>query len=1065
MKKLLLTSFVCLLAMLTYAQNLPINGIVIDSKTGDPIIGASVLIKNKQSGTITDFDGRFVLKVEKYPTTIIVKYIGYKSQEYVMKSGKEFTIRLSEDSELLDEVVVVGYGSMKKSDMSGAVASIKSKDLMTGNPSDLSQGLSGKIAGVQINQNDGAPGAGVSIQIRGANSFSTNTQPLFIVDGVPFDAGSTPSSDANSGNNQSFNALNFINPHDIESIEVLKDASATAIYGSRGANGVVLITTKRGEHGHDKVEFSSSFTISKVANRVNMLKPSTYASYINEETLNSAYYYGTPYGKLPYSGTWSYSLNADQTYNYNNGTYNPSPSDFNSPGIYTDEYGNKEVVGGSDWQDEIYQVGFSQEYNLSVSGGSDKGWYAFSGNYLDQSGTIKNSGMKRYSLRSNLGRKINKFLELGSNMSYTNSDTDFAKTSAYDYGVIRSSLIFPTTFAPDMDTTSSDELNWLAANPAEYVKSAKDNLKSINFFSSSYAQIQFLPYLKFRQNVGVSYTSQRRQTYYNRHTQEGKSPVNGKAGQSDSWWQSMTAESLVTFDKTFDKIHHINAVAGFTIEKAKSGYKSMTAANFPNDLTEAYDMSLGLDPGELQSGASDQALLSFLGRVNYTLKDKYIFTTSYRRDGSSKFSENNKWANFLSGAFAWRLSEEKFIKDLGLFSNLKWRVSYGQTGNQAISDYRTIPLLSVSNYPFGGSSSSGFSEVSWRGPVSADLKWETTDQYNVGIDLGFDSNRYTLTADYYYKKTKDLLQEVKIPSSTGFSNMMVNSGHVTNEGLELTAHVDVFRDTPVKWSVDGNLSFNKNKIGGLEADQFANTLWYGADDVFIQRNGCPIGAIYGYVEDGFYDNEAEVRANPLYTNASDATVKGLIGEIKYRNLDDDPKLTESDKTIIGDTNPDYTYGITNTIRWKNLTCSFFLQGSHGNDVFNGNLLDVKMGNIGNIPEFAYNSRWTPATTDKAKWPKAISGYNRTMLISDRYVEDGSYIKLKNINVSYRFDFNNEYISNLVLYASATNLFTITDYSWFDPDVNAFGTDSSRRGVDIYSYPAARTFSLGVKLGF
>lgn len=1045
-------------------QSKKITGKVVD-RNGMEVIGANVVEKGTTNGTITDMEGNFTLNVS--PKAVLsVTFIGYKTQEITLKGNEaQVKVTLEDDTEVLDEVVVVGYGTMKKRDLSGAVSQIKGEDMMKGNPTDLSKGLQGKIAGVVVNQSDGAPGGGVSIQVRGTNSFSTSSQPLYIVDGVPFDTGSMPSDEtANSGSNQSNNPLSFINPHDIQSIEVLKDASATAIYGSRGANGVVIITTKRGDSGYDQVEFSASFSFSRIANRVKVLDAYTYANYINEGRSNSYNYYDNVNYKDPeYTGKWYYTATNPDGTKY--GTYKPSPEDFLTPGYRTDEYGNSTLVGASDWQDMIYQNGFSQEYNLSVSGGSEKGWHNFSGNYLDQSGIIESSGYTRIALRANLGRRINSWLEMGMNTSFTHTDTDFAKTSAYDYGVIRSALIFPTTHDPSEDTTTSTETSWLASNPVAYINSSKDHLKSINVFNSSYAEVKLFPFLKFRQNLGVSYTNNNRGTYYGWLTQEGShmNNINGKAGQSDNWYMSIISESLLTFDKQFNNKHSLNAVFGFTAEKSNWGSKSMSATGFPNDLTEEYNMSLATNPGKLVSDRGASALASFLGRVNYTLFDKYIFTASYRADGSSKFTDKNKWAGFLSGAFAWRLSEEKFIKDLNVFSNLKLRVSYGETGNQAIGSYRTLPALDSASYPFAGSITNGFAEVDWRGPVSDDLKWETTSQYNAGIDMGFLNNRINLTVDYYYKKTDNLLQQVQIPSSTGFSSMMVNSGWVTNEGLEISGNFRVLQNTPLKWSIDANISFNRNKIGGLEADQYAQSLWNKADEVFIQRNGCPIGAIYGYVEDGYYDNLAEVLASP--DEAIRKKGKSMIGEIKYKNFDDDPLVTSADRVIIGDTNPDFVYGITNSFEWKNFTLSFFLQGSQGNDIFNGNLMDIQMANIGNITQEAYNGRWTPENTVNATYPKAIADYSREMKISNRYVEDGSYLKLKNLNIGYKWKPKFKGISNINLYASATNLFTITGYSWFDPEVSAFGTDASRRGVDIYSYPSSRTFSVGVKVGF
>ena len=492
----------------------------------------------------------------------------------------------------------------------------------------------------------------------------------------------------------------------------------------------------------------------------------------------------------------------------------------------------------------------------------------------------------------------------------------------------------------------------------------------------------------------------------------------------------------------------------------------MTATNFPNDLTKGADISMALDRAVVKSDPETKMNLeSFLARVNYTLLDKYLFTASIRTDGSSAFQENKKWATFLSGAFAWRAIDETFIQDLNVFSNLKFRLSYGETGNQGIGAYRTLAVLQAANYPYNGTLSSGFSMIDWRGPQNPDLKWETTAQFNAGIDFGWFDNRLQLTVDYYYKKTRDLLQNITIPSSSGFSQQLVNSGNVTNEGLELSLMFDVLRTSPVKWEFSANMAFNRNRIGGLNGDQYATALWSKADQVFLQRNGCPIGTLYGYVEDGFYDNISEVRSNKAYAGLSDAEAMRHVGEIKYRDLNGDGQITQDDRTIIGNTNPDYTYSFTNNLSYKNFMLSFMLQGSQGNDILNYNLTDVTMSNIGNIPISAYNARWTPETTASAEWPKATAGYTRTWLVSNRYVENGSYLKMKYITLSYNWQKPIKGIEKIGFALTANNLFTITNYSWFDPDVNAGGQNAACPGVDSYSYPSARSFSFGVNFIF
>ncbi len=1037
---LFLISCSCLMA-----QDGIITGVVTDSNDGSPLIGANVVVKGAAGvGTVTDIDGRYSVKMPKGTNTLVFTCIGYREQELTLKSGQTvLNVVMKEDAELLDEVVVVGYGTMKKSDLTGAVTGIKSEDLMKANPISLNQGLQGRIAGVQVSQNDGAPGAGVSIQIRGANSFSTSSEPLYVIDGIPFTTSGMPDSGIGEMM-QTTNPLASINPADIESIEVLKDASATAIYGSRGANGVVLVTTKRGTRGKENITFSANFGISNVVKKMDMLDGYTYALYQNEAAENFNYYDGASQS-LPYPGTYALDPNTGEN------VYSPGPEDYrngNSP--------------WTNWQDHVFESAFSQEYNLSVNGASDKGYYAISGNILDQEGIIHNSGYKRYAFRANIARKVHKYIEIGMNMSFTNSLNKLAKTNAVSDGIMHGTLFYPPT-APLDDETNNAQLNWYSSNPYVYTRAAKDELTSNLFFSSSYVEITPIKDLSIRQNVGFSYNMNERNVYYNSETVEGKD-TNGYASKADNWSKNLTLETIATYNKEFNENHSLNVMGAFSYERGDYGNKLMSATGFPQDLTQDYDISAGTNPNTPTSGRGMTSLVSFLGRVNYGLMNKYLFTVSYRRDGSSKFAPGNRWSNFASGAFAWRASEEEFIKRLNIFSNLKFRLSYGQTGNQGIGAYATRDYMAVANYPINGNLSSGYASLTWRGPANPDLKWETTDQYNVGVDMGFFQNKVNFTVDLYYKKTFDLLQNIQIPQSTGFSNMTTNFGDVTNKGLEISGNFYVISKKDFSWDFNANIAFNRNEIHGLPGDQFAQS-WSDANEVFLQRNGMPIGTLYGYVEDGFYDNIAEVRADPFYANESEAVCKSMVGEIKYKDFDGKAGITAADRQVIGDTNPDFTFGMTHNFSYKNWSLSFFLQGSVGGDIYNGNLREVTMSSIGNIPQEMYDTRWTPENRDIAKWPKAYAGYGRTWRISDRYVEDGSYLRMKNINLGYKWNNPVKGIELINLYASVSNVFTITGYSWFDPDVNSFASDASRRGVDMFSYPSSRTFTFGLQCTF
>ena len=1021
-----------------------ITGRVMDGASNESAIGATVMVVGTTVGTVSDFDGNFTLEVPDGKFILQVSMVGYKTQVINIRGKNHIDVTLQEDTQEMDEIVVVGYGTMKKRDLSGSVSQIKSEDLLAGGGTDVAVSLSGKIAGVDVKESDGAPGSGVSITVRGANSFTTSSQPLYIVDGVPFgtDPNGLPQSGANDGHNQSQNPLSMINPNDIEKIEVLKDASATAIYGSRGANGVVIITTRKGQQGKPKVELNIRAGIQQIARKVKMLDAYHYALYQNEAAANSRAYEGGTQ-RDPYRGEWDYPY-VGSGYVYSQGKYNPSPEDFLNPGLRTDQYGNVDEVAGTDWQDQIYRLGWSQEYNASVSGGTDKGYYAFSGSYADQRGIIKNTGYQRYTLSINTAWHITKWLEIGTSQHFTHAKTDFQRTNSENTGIIRSSLIFPPTYGPHQQTEQLDELNWLAANPVNYINGAKDQLKQISWFSSSFVEFTIQPWLKLRQNLGLGYNDGHRSTYYDRHTQEGKSPTNGKAGKASNIWKSLTAETLLTFDHKFNDNHSINAVLGVTFERGEGSSESMTATNFPNDLTKDADMSLALDRSVLRSSHTVQSLESYLARVNYTLMGRYLFTASARVDGSSSFAAKHKWAPFFSGAFAWRMIDESWMQNQEVLSNWKWRVSYGQTGNQAIGAYRTLTVLEAANYPYTGTLESGEAMIDWRGPTNPDLKWETTDQVNAGLDVGFLNNRINLTFDYYYKRTRDLLQNVTIPSSSGFSQMMVNSGHVINQGFEFSLGAEVIDLNDWKWHIDANLSLNRNRIGGLKGDQYATALWSKADQVFLQRNGCPIGTLYGYKEDG---------------------IDPATGEIIYADLNGDGAVTEADRTIIGNTNPDFTGSLTSRLSWKGLALSFMLQGSYGNDIFNYNLTDITMSNIGNITEEAYNHRWTPDNPNGALWPKATAGYNRTWLISNRYVEDGSFLKIKYITLSYEWYKPAKWIEKIHVDFTVNNVWTFTKYSWFEPDVNAGGTNASCPGVDSYSYPSARSYALTLNFTF
>lgn len=1045
-------------------QTSKITGVVTDD-FGEPVIGATVRVKNANSGTITDVNGNYSVNAASN-AILVVSFVGYKTQEVAVKGKTSINITLKEDSQMLEETVVIGYGSVKKRDLTGAVSSLKSEDLLKTNPTTINQGLQGKLAGVNVAQSDGAPGAGVNIQIRGANSFTTSTEPLFIVDGMPYTVGEAPATDY--GTKSKNNPLSTISPQDIQSIEVLKDASATAIYGSRAANGVVIITTKSGLEGKAKVQFSANFNVSKPVKTMDVLDACDYAIFQNERRSNGWLYDGRDDAlSYPLVGYWDDVKVPDpvtgEMVPSGKKVYKPSPQDYRNG---FDRNGEK--FYGSKWQDEIFRTAFSQDYSISVSGGDKKGSYMYSGGYLDQQGIITNTYYKRYNIRANNTRKINDYIELGTNISFTNAENRLARTNTETSGLITSAISFNPTYPlrdPEKESGFSEDNSTGLGNPYLAAHYEKNVLLTKNVFASGFGIVSFTDWLQFRQNLGYSYSYDERNQYYNRYTSSGRG-TNGLGIKDDQVYECLTSESTMTFNKKFG-IHAVNLVGGFTYEKVMWRSKYLRSTQYPSDGNEDNNIGAGVEGREMSSDRGKSQLMSYLARVNYNLLDRYMLTFSFRRDGSSRLSPLDRWSNFYSGAFAWRISDEQFIKSLNFFDNLKLRLSAGQTGNQSVSPYATRTVLTASNnnYPFDGNLTNGMAQNRFSAAAPTLLGWETTTQYDLGLDVSFFNNRVNLVADVYYKKTEGMLMDKMISWMSGFKKIKANFGNVTNKGVEVSLNVIPVKTRDLMWTLDANISFNKNAIGGLEADHFIPDLVWGFNNVFLMRNEHAIGTLYGYVEDGFYDNEAEVRADPYYKNATDAKIKSMIGEVKYKNMDDDPVIDDRDRGIIGDTNPDYIYGLTSTLEYKNWTFSFFLQGIQGNDILNVNMKRFDMNSSDNMPYFVWNNRWTPENRRDAKYPRSLITNARTMKASDRYVEDGSYLRCKNISLSYRLMHPMKFVESINFVASVSNLFTITGYNWFDPDVNSFGGDSSRRGVDLASYPSARTFNLGIQLSF
>lgn len=1051
--------FFTLLATLVFfgngmAQQRTISGSV-QNEVGLPIDGASVLIKGTNLTVTTNAQGKFSIVSPASASAIIVSHIGMNEEEIPIKDRTTFAITLTLKATSLADVIVVGYGSVKKTDLTGAVQSVSNAELNKGIPTNALEALQGKLAGVNVTQNDGAPGAGISIRVRGSNSFLGGTEPLYVIDGVAFNATSTEGTPESIGEDekQTLNALSFLNPNDIESITVLKDASAAAIYGSRGANGVVLITTRQGRGGKDRIEVNTNVGFASVGKRLNPLNAFDYATFQNLAYSNANKYGGFNYD-LPYPGEEKADpKNPGETY------YAKGPEDYRD--------------GGIDWQDKVFRTGLYQNHSISLSGGNDLGNHYLSFNALNQEGTIINSAYKRYNLNFNINRNVGKIFKIGTRNSISLTNTDGVKTGtdksdAASAGVIRSVLTYPTTRTVIVPYGESSGDENFITNPYMYAGDVLNEVKGLNIFSSNFVEAAITYNLKFRQNIGFNYSTNARNQYYPRTVYEGYSSK-GRALKANNVWQSFVSESMMTFDKKFDK-HQLNVVAAGTFERTDSEWSRIEARTFPNDLLQNENMEAGEQVMPLKGTRSQSTLISFLGRANYSYDDRYLATVSFREDGSSKFGQDNKWAGFGSAALAWRISNEAFMQEQNLLSDLKLRASFGQTGNQGIGSYASLSKLTVYNYPFNGAVQTGLADDVWSGPANSRLKWETTSSYNLGLDAAFLENRLNLSLELYQKKTNDLLQFVTTPSSTGFSQQLRNAGSIENKGAEI-----VLGGTPVinkvfEWSTTFNISFNRNKILSLGPDvteQYAGNISTG-DAPFIQLVGHPIGTLYGYVEDGYYDNEAEVRNDPAYTNQPQDIILRAIGEVKYKNLDDDPSsISISDRKIIGDVNPDYTFGFINNFKYKKIDLSIFINGVQGNDVINMNSrFNANLGSTKNISEDMYAGAWREgADNSDATGPKIMRQYWRNFLFSRRFVEDGSFVRIKNITVGYTFPALIRGVNSVRLSAGVNNLYTFTKYSGFDPEVNSYGDNPALFGVDLGGYPNSKTYNFTLRCNF
>ncbi len=966
-----------------------ITGTVSSSEDGQGLPGVNIVLKGTSTGTITDINGKYSIEIPDENSILVFSSVGYVTTEVTIAGKTVINVSLSPDITALEEIVVVGYGTVKKSDLTGSVASVSREELTAYPAIDAVQALQGRAAGVSVTATNGAPGSDYNIQIRGNTSINASSNPLIVVDG--FVGGVMPP------------------PEDIESIEILKDASATAIYGSRGANGVIMVTTKRGKSGTIKINFASSWSSQHEMNRLDLLNADQFTDYIHEI----------------------------------------------DPGYVPELTG-----AGTDWQDEIYRTGGIQNYQLSVAGGSKKVYYYLSGVIFDQKGVILNSDYRRYSLTSNIDVKATKSFSVGTNLFFRRSTQQGPRTQESGYyqpGVVSGAFKFmPTQGIYDQyGNFSVSDRGDPMDNPYAMATQLENEAVADLFQGNVYAEIKIVKGLRFRSSVGTNINNARYGRYYPRTLERGGAS-DGEAWLGFSKNAVFLTENYFSWNFDIGPSHKFTLTGGYSYQTFRNENINVQTTGYISDSFFWWNIGASTDPPLMSSGLVTSELSSWYGRLNYSFKDKLLITINTRYDGSSRFAKNNKWAFFPSGAIAWNVLNEDFLNNSKLISTLKLRASYGQTGNQAIQPYQSLAtftnvLTTVQD-----------DQVPAIRPATVannDLTWETTTQTDFGIDFGMFGGRIGLVMDYYIMKTTDLLFNVPLPNYSGFTRQLQNVGSVENKGFEFTVNsknlVGAF-----KWNMNFNISTNRNKITKLiENEKEGNDILYsswplpGSVQTQLLREGEPVGTFWGYVYNGVLQSADEQLEN----------AEGVGGE-SFKDLNGDGVLSDEDRTIIGNPHPDFIWGWNNDFSFKGFDLNIFFQGSQGGQMLNYSLMEIGLlnGRMNTTTE-ALN-RWTPTNTDTdIPMASAARGY----VASDRWVEDASYIRLKNISLGYNLPaawLSKIRLRSARIYISSQNLLTITDYKGLDPEV-AYRNSNTNLGLDYGSYPNVRSYTIGLNIGF
>lgn len=1008
-----------------------LDGTIVDDITNQPIIGASVNIKGTTHGVVTDTEGKFYFQTgQKFPYTLIVSYIGYKKTEIIVDKNP-VTISLKEERQELDELVVVGYGAQKRKDITGSVSSVPKANLtqVTSSADNL---LRGAIPGVVVTQSSGRPGASSSVRIRGGNSITAGNEPLYVIDGVLIYNDNSNSTAGVAFSGATVNVLSTINPSDIESIEVLKDASATAIYGSRGANGVVLITTKKGTKGQDNISYQGYFGFQNVSKKLNLLNASQWASLRNDVQASI--------GQAP--------------------SFSPAQIEA------------LKTSGGYDWQSAAFRTAAPvQNHQLSFSGGDDRSRYAISAGYFDQEGVVIGSDFKRISLRANYEKNYSQAFKFGVNANYSNSTSNGVgsnSSSRQPNPLVAALLTAPVVPIKNPDGSYNvtqnpyaTSVNGFVPNPINDLENTINQTKINRILTSLFGEYKITKKLTAKVAVSGDVISTKQNYYAPSNTTNGAG-TKGLASVGDRLVSSVLNENTLNYNTNFGEDHKFSALAGYTLQYTQGEVVNAGANTFVNDANtyNALQDGVGVKP---YSDAFESVLKSWLTRVNYSYKGKYNFTLSARADGSSRFGSESLWGYFPSAGFSWNITDEEFAKNIKGITEAKLRLTAGTTGNQEIGNYLSLASMGSVNYAFGGTLQTGLAPTRLANP---DLRWEKTNQYNVGLDLSLLDRKINFVFDVYYKKTKDLLINVPIPLTSGYATVLQNIGGVENKGIEIGLITENLKTDNFSWNSNFVFSANKNKVVaiGNGVDQFFPVVPNGSllqQQPVIVKVGLPLGTFWGYKTNGVFQTQEEVNTQPKINSLANTKV----GDRKYVDTNGDGVISAADKGDLGSSQPKFVGSFSNTISYRDFDLNFSLQGSYGGKIFNALNQQLEISTLGTNAAATLADRWTP-TNPSNEIPRASS--SPLGIVSERYVEDASFLRLKLITLGYTLPKSLSSklgAKSIKFYVSAENLITWTKYTGYDPEVSSYEQNNLYPGIDFGAYPNSKTFISGLNVTF